>query len=147
MSKEMQYVAFNLNEEEYAADILAVQEIIRWTHITRVPRAPSYVKGVINLRGTVVPIISSHLRFNLPEEEITDTTRIIVFKINGAIIGMTVDHVTEVLQLKTDEIEKPQAMSTIDEEFISGIGKVDDRLLIILNLDNVLSLGKKGDKD
>ncbi len=147
MSKEMQYVAFRLNDEEYAADILAVQEIIRWTHITRVPRAPSYVKGVINLRGTVVPIISSHLRFNLPEEEITDTTRIIVFKIDGAIIGMTVDHVTEVLQLKTDDIEKPQAMSTIDEEFISGIGKVDDRLLIILYLDNVLSLGKKGDKE
>lgn len=140
MSEEKQFVAFMLGQEEYAVEILAVQEIIRWSRITRVPKAPSYVKGVINLRGTVIPVIDSHVRFNLQDLVVTDSSRIIVFKHEDAVIGMTVDLVTEVLSLKEEQIEQPQTERGVDSSFVSGIGKVGDRLLIILDLAKVLDI-------
>lgn len=133
-----QFVAFNLGKEEYAVDILAVQEIIRWTDITRVPKAPDFVKGVINLRGIVIPVVDSHVRFNLPDQEITDSSRIIVFKWDESLVGLTIDYVTEVLNLSTQQIERPQAVNGIDNQYIKGIGKFDGRLLIILDLAKVL---------
>lgn len=141
MSEDMQLVAFKLGNEEYAVSILCVQEIIRWSRITRVPKAPAFCKGVINLRGTVIPVIDSHLRFNMGEQEITDTSRIIIFKLEDAAIGLTVDTVTEVVTLTADQIERPQDAKTVDNEYINGIGKIGDRLLIILDLAKVLDLG------
>jgi len=138
---EAQFVAFNLGKEEYAVDILAVQEIIRWAKITRVPKAPSFVKGVINLRGSVIPVVDSHIRFNLPHQEITDASRIIVFKWEESLVGLTIDYVTEVLKLSAKQIERPQAINGIDNKYIKGIGKVDGRLLIIMDLVKVLDFG------
>lgn len=135
---DAQFVAFNLGKEEYAVDILAVQEIIRWYPITRVPKAPSFVKGVINLRGTVIPVIDSHLRFGLPPVEYTDASRIIVFKWDDSLVGMTIDNVTEVLKLAPQQIERHQAVNGIDNQYIKGIGKVNGRLLIIMDLVKVL---------
>ena len=135
---EAQFVAFNLEKEGYAVDILAVQEIIRWTNITRVPKAPSFVKGVINLRGTVIPVIDSHLRFNLPPQEQTDSSRIIVFKWEDSLVGMTIDYVTEVLVIPSKQIERPYVVNGIDNQYIKGIGKVNGRLLMILDLVKVL---------
>ncbi len=144
---EKQYVAFELAHEEYAVDILSVREIIRRTDITRVPKAPPFVKGVINLRGTIIPVIDSHLRFKLHPEEITDNSRIVVFNMDDITIGMTVDYVTEVLRLSEDQIEKQHSVNSIDNLFIKGIGKVEDRLLIILNLEKVLDLGTQQAKE
>jgi len=141
MGEEKQFVAFMLGNEEYAVEILAVQEIIRWSKITRVPKAPNYVKGVINLRGTVIPVIDSHIRFNLLEQVVTDTTRVIVFKNEDTVIGLTVDLVTEVLSLNLDNIENPQTTRGVENQFINGIGKVNERLLIILDLTKVLQIG------
>lgn len=139
-----QLVVFNLLGEEYAVDILSVQEIIRRTEITRVPKAPAYLKGVINLRGTIIPVIDSHLRFSLEVESITDDSRIIIFRINDEAIGMTVDKVTEVIRLSKEDIENPQTTKGNNENyinnFIKGIGKVDKRLLIILDIDKLLNL-------
>ncbi len=138
--QEVQLVAFKLEGEEYAVDILSVQEIIRWTQITRVPKAPVFVKGVINLRGTVIPIVDSRERFGLPDQEVTDTTRIIVCRLEDAPIGLTVDCVTEVLRISNEQIEKPQVVNGIDNQYIKGIGKIDGRLLIILDLTRVLDI-------
>lgn len=141
MSETMQYVAFKLGNEEYAVDILAVQEIIRWSNITRVPKAPHFVKGVINLRGTIIPLIDSRIRFRMPNQQVTELTRIIIFKIDESPIGMTVDHVTGVITLDSDQIEMPKAAQSVEDEYISSIGKIDDRLIIILNLPRVLDFG------
>jgi purine-binding chemotaxis protein CheW len=84
---EKQYIAFKLGQEEYAVDILAVKEIIRWTHITRVPKAPSFIYGVINLRGNVIPVFNTHLRLQLPTSVLTDQARIIIFEIEDLVIG------------------------------------------------------------
>lgn len=142
MNEEMQFVAFKLNEEEYAVDILNVQEIIRMSIVTRVPKAPAFLKGVINLRGVIIPVIDSHIRFNLTNKNDTDDSRIIVFRINDDRIGLTVDRVTEVLHLKKSDIEKTKGTNEQNEknmnDFIKGIGKVDERLLIILDLEKVL---------
>ncbi len=141
MNEEMQFVAFTLGNEEYAVDILSVQEIIRSADITRVPKAPDYVRGVSNLRGNIIPIIDSHLRLNLPSKnDSSGINRIIVFRLEDSTIGMTVDSVTEVLSLDPENIEVPQVMSNIDKHFIKGIGKIDERLLIILDLQNLLEI-------
>lgn len=141
MNDSMQFVAFQLGNIEYAVDILSVQEIIRWSRITRIPRAPAFYKGVINLRGTVVPVVDSYIRFNLGKQEITNASRIIVCKQDDNVIGLTVDNVTEVVTLSADQIEKPQAANGADNQFIKGIGKIGNRLLIIMDLGAVLDLG------
>lgn len=147
MNDDKQFVAFQLGNEEYAADILSVQEIIRWSHITRIPGAPSFCKGVINLRGAVIPVIDSYVRFNLGEQKVTNASRIIVFKKEENTIGMTVDNVTEVVTLGASQIEKSQAAKNADDQFIREIGKLGDRLLIILDLDKVLDLGIQNTKE
>jgi len=140
VAESKQFVAFKLEDEEYAVEILNVQEIIRWSHITRVPKAPTFVKGVINLRGRIIPVIDSHVRFRLGEQSTTDLSRIIIFNVDDAVIGMTVDSVTEVLTLAAEDIEKPHASKNIDNQFIQGIGKIGDRLLIVLDLSKVLDV-------
>lgn len=140
MTEDMQVVAFKLGNEEYAVDILAVQEIIRWSDITRVPKAPFYVKGVLNLRGSIIPVVDSRQRFNLPAQEITDTTRIIILRLGDSPIGMTVDNVTEVVRLGSEQIERPQEVNGVNNQFIKGIGKCGERLILLLDLEEVLDL-------
>ncbi|WP_243367934.1 chemotaxis protein CheW [Fundidesulfovibrio soli] len=136
----MQLVTFSIGEEEFGVDILKVQEIIRMMEITRVPRAPEFVEGVINLRGKVIPIIDLRRRFGLVARSHDKNTRIIVIEINGMIVGFVVDSVSEVLRIPSSTVEPPPpVVSGMESEYISGVGKLEDRLLIMLDLDKLLS--------
>jgi len=140
----LQLVSFNLGDEEYGVDILRVQEINRMVHITRVPKAPEFVEGVINLRGKVIPIVDLRKRFGLTVKPHDKNTRIIVVDIDGQTVGLIVDGVSEVLRFSMDTIEPPPAMVTgVDAEYIWGVGKLEDRLLILLDLSKVLAKEEK----
>jgi len=136
----MQLVTFSIGEEEFGVDILKVQEIIRMMEITKVPRAPEFVEGVINLRGKVIPIIDLRKRFGLSARGHDKHTRIIVIEINNMIVGFVVDSVSEVLRIPFSTVEPPPpVVSGLESEYISGVGKLEDRLLILLDLDRLLS--------
>ncbi|MDK2798559.1 MAG: purine-binding chemotaxis protein CheW [Clostridiales bacterium] len=138
-----QYVVFRLDTEEYALDIQRVIEIVTPTTITRVPKAPNYVKGVINLRGEIIPVIGLRERFNLPVIENTEDTRIIIFKVDEATIGGIVDSVAEVIQLSKQEIEKVSNFSNdLSLDFIYGVGKVNERIVTLLNIDRLVHHAK-----
>jgi purine-binding chemotaxis protein CheW len=136
----MQLVTFSIGEEEFGVDILKVQEIIRMMGITKVPKAPGFVEGVINLRGNVIPIVDLRKRFGLEAREHDKHTRIIVIEINSTIVGFIVDAVSEVLRIPANTVEPPPpVVAGFDSEYISGVGKLEDRLLILLDLDRLLS--------
>jgi len=136
----MQLVTFSIGDEEFGVDILKVQEIIRMMEITKVPRAPDFVEGVINLRGKVIPIIDLRKRFRLVSRGHDKHTRIIVIEINKMIVGFVVDSVSEVLRIPASTVEPPPpVVSGMESEYISGVGKLEDRLLILLDLDRLLS--------
>lgn len=136
---EEQLVTFSLGTEEFGVDIMRVQEIIRIPPITRVPKAPNYVEGVINLRGNVIPVVNLRVRFGMPTGEETDLSRIVVLQVNGKVFGVRVDGVTEVLRLESESIEPPPPVALgMDSNFIRGVGKIGERLLILLNLDQLM---------
>lgn len=136
----LQLVTFSIGEEEFGVDILKVQEIIRTMEITKVPRAPDFVEGVINLRGKVIPIIDLRKRFGLSARGHDKHTRIIVIEINNMIVGFVVDSVSEVLRIPASTVEPPPpVVSGLESEYISGVGKLEDRLLILLDLNRLLS--------
>lgn len=136
----IQLVTFSIGDEEFGVDILKVQEIIRMLDITRVPRAPQFVEGVINLRGKVIPIIDLRRRFGLATRKHDKDTRIIVIEINKMVVGFVVDSVSEVLRIPANTVEPPPpVVSGLDSEYINGVGKLQDRLLILLDLDRLLS--------
>ncbi|EGW36786.1 chemotaxis protein CheW [Desulfosporosinus sp. OT] len=136
---EEQLVTFNLGSEEFGVDIMRVQEIIRIPPITRVPKAPSYVEGVINLRGNVIPVVSLRNRFGMTRVEETDLSRIVVLQVQSKVFGIRVDAVTEVLRIDSEAIEPPpQVALSMDSQFIRGVGKIGERLLILLDLDNIM---------
>lgn len=138
-NEELQLVSFNIGSEEFGVDILKVQEINRMVEITRVPQAPHYVEGVINLRGKVIPIVDLRKRFNLQMKEYDKNTRIVVVDINGTIMGMIVDAVSEVLRLPANTIEPPPDIVTgVNSEYIKGVAKLENRLLIFLDLSRVI---------
>ena len=135
----LQLVTFTLRNEEYAVDILNVQEINRITEITQVPNAPSYVEGVINLRGKVMPVINLRKKFGLEDKETDDTSRIIIMDIQGVTNGLVVDSVSEVLRIPADIVEPPPPMSSeVSSKFIKGIAKLETRLIILIDIDELL---------
>ncbi|HHW02843.1 MAG TPA: chemotaxis protein CheW [Thermoanaerobacterales bacterium] len=137
--KIRQFVEFKLGEEEYGVDILQVKTIERMMPVTRVPKAPPFVEGVINLRGEIVPVIDLKKRFDLEPTQITDNTRIIIVTLDDITVGMIVDSATEVIQLPQEAIEPaPTITNGIDSNFLDGVGKLDGKLLILLNLAKVL---------
>ena len=137
----LQLVSFKIGEEEFGVDILNVQEIIRMVEVTRVPNAPSFVEGVINLRGKVIPIVDLRRRLMMAEKSKDKNTRIVVVELERKVIGFIVDSVNEVLRINKNITEPPPPMvSGIDSEFITAIGKLDDRLLILLDLEKILSI-------
>ncbi|MDY6875018.1 MAG: chemotaxis protein CheW [Chloroflexota bacterium] len=137
---ENQLVIFDLANEHYGVDISTVESIIKMQSITSVPRAPGFVEGVTNLRGTVLPVIDLRRRFGLPAAEESKETRIIVVEMNSSTVGMVVDAVSEVLQVPDEAIEPPSPIvTTMDSAFITAIAKVDERLIILLDLSQVLS--------
>ncbi len=137
----VQVIVFNLGEERYGVDISQVREIIKPTQITRIPNAPDFVEGVINLRGQITTIINLRKRFGLEPKPIDNNTRIIVVEYNSAVIGMMVDTVSEVKYLSTSDIEALPNIITAREEakFLKGVGKLPDGLLILIDLNKVLS--------
>jgi len=136
----LQLVTFGIGEEEFGIDILKVQEIIRTMAITKVPNSPPYVEGVINLRGKVIPVIDLRSRFNMEYRDHDSHTRIIVLQIHGMIVGFVVDEVSEVLRIQSNTVEPPPVVSGIESEYIKGVGKLDDRLLILLDLDKLIPI-------
>ena len=140
----LQLVSFKLGEEEFGVDIMQVQEIIRMQNITAVPNAPEFVEGVINLRGRVIPIVDLRKRFGLEEKSHDKATRIIVVKVDDLTVGLIVDEVSEVLRIPVDTVEPPPPIvAGVESEYIKGVGKLEDRLLILLDLSKTLSKEEK----
>lgn len=141
MTDDMHLVVFDLDNEEYGVEIGQVREIIKMEEISKIPRAPNYIEGVINLRGQVTTVISLRKKFGLEQKEVDQYTRIIVAEIDGLTLGITVDAVNEVLKLPTKNIEPTPAIvaNDVDTRYIRGIGKLDDRLLILLDINRIMN--------
>jgi purine-binding chemotaxis protein CheW len=135
-----QVVIFDVSNESYAVNIARVHEIIRLQQITIIPGAPPYVEGVINLRGKVIPVLDLRKRFSLQATDHTRASRIVVVEINGQTLGLVVDGVSEVLRIPTDCIEPPSPLvAGIESRYLRGIAKLEERLIVLLDLDQVLS--------
>ncbi|WP_027963209.1 chemotaxis protein CheW [Halalkalibacillus halophilus] len=133
-------IVFKLQDEEYGVPVSYVGSIERMQEITRVPKAPTFVRGVINLRGIVTPIIDLRERFELELTDYTDSTRMIIVSIEDKDVGMIVDGANDVLDIPVEAIEPPpEVVGSVDVDYIRGVAKIDKRLLILLNLDKVLS--------
>jgi purine-binding chemotaxis protein CheW len=136
---EIQLVVFDLAGERFGTEIERVHEIIRLQEVTQVPRAPEFVEGVINLRGRIVPVVNLRRRFGFPEAEATRAGRIVVVDVAGSTIGMVVDAVAEVARVARAAIEPPAPIvSTMNNEFVRGVCKRPDDLIVVLDLERVL---------
>jgi purine-binding chemotaxis protein CheW len=129
----LQLVSFKIGNEEFGLDILKVQEIIRLRDLTRVPNLPDFVDGVINLRGQVIPVIGLRRRLGVEQAEADKRTRIVVAEVNGHVLGFVVDEVSEVLRISPETVEPPPQMGTVERKYVQGIGKIEDRLLIVID--------------
>jgi purine-binding chemotaxis protein CheW len=135
--ESVQVIVFNIDKEEYGANILKVTTIERVLPVARVPRTPPFVKGVINLRGEIIPVLSLRQRLGFPDIEETDDTRIIIVDTGEVVAGFVVDAVTEVLQIDASNIERN---SNVSSEYISGLGKVGPRIITMLNLEKLTTI-------
>lgn len=147
LAKTGKYLTFNLGKEVYGIEILKVQEIIGMMQVTRVPRTPDFVRGVVNLRGKVIPVIDLRLKFGLESKEDTDRTCIIVVQlalgVGSVIMGLIVDEVSEVLNVLAEQIEAaPSFGPKVDTDFILGMGKVAQKVVMLLDVDRVLASGE-----
>ena len=140
-----EYLSFTLGNEHYGVDILKVQEIRGYDAVTRVPDAPDYIKGVINLRGTIVPVIDLRLKLRLDEARYDAFTVMIVLNVEDRVVGIVVDSVSDVIPLNADQIRPtPEFGAAVDTRFISGIGTQDDRMLILLDIETLLDSADMG---
>ena len=139
-SIKKQYIVVRIGSEQYGIDIGYVDNIVRMQQITRVPNSQNYFKGIINLRGEVVPVMSIRIRMDLEDDEFTNLTRIIILKMEEqALLGVIVDEVKEVVYLSEDEIDRnAQDMKDAKSQFINGIGKDGDRLISLLEINNII---------
>ena len=137
---DKQYIIFNINKESYGIDIMYISSIIMMPEITEIPLAPDYLSGIISLRGKVIPVIDMHKKMNYGEVEITKDTRIIIININEKEqVGIIVDSVKEVVIISNDEIEHPSPFVKTEDSFISGVGKKDDILISIFDIDSLVN--------
>jgi purine-binding chemotaxis protein CheW len=135
---QLQLVTFDVADEEFAVDILAVHEINRMMPLTRVPQCPREVEGVINLRGRIIPVLDLRARFGLEPKERDEQNRIIVVEVHGKTIGFIVDRVHEVLRIDGGIVDPPpDLVCSLNSDFIAGVGRLDDRLLILLDIDRL----------
>lgn len=140
-----EFLAFTLGNEEYGIDILKVQEIRGYENPTRIANAPDFIKGVINLRGLIVPIVDMRIKFNLGEAEYNNLTVVIILNIGGRVVGMVVDSVSDVITLSPEHIKPAPAMtSVLDTSYLTGLGTVDDRMLILVDIDKLMSSSEMG---
>jgi purine-binding chemotaxis protein CheW len=134
-----EFLAFTMGQEEYGLDILKVQEIRGYEAVTTLANAPDYFKGVINLRGVIVPVIDMRIRFNLATPTYDQFTIVIVLNIGGTIMGMVVDSVSDVTTLASEQIRPPpQLGSAIGADYLIGIGTIDERMLILIDIDKLM---------
>lgn len=134
-----EYLTFKLDDEEYGIDILKVQEIRGYEPPTRVANAPGFIKGVVNLRGTIVPIVDMRLKFNCPKAEYNTFTVVIVLNLRNRIVGVVVDSVSDVMEIKTEDIKPaPDIDSVIDSNVVMGLGSVAGRMLILLDIEKLM---------
>ncbi|RQD58795.1 MAG: chemotaxis protein CheW [Desulfonatronovibrio sp. MSAO_Bac4] len=140
----LQLVTFKVGSEEFGIEIFSVKEIIRMLNITKVPKAPDFVEGVVNLRGKVIPIIDMRKRFGMDSLNHDKHTRIVVVEMENVMVGYVVDAVSEVLRIPSDTVEPPPSVvAGIDAEYINGVGKLENRLLIMLDLNKLLKTEEK----
>ena len=136
-----QVVSFNLANEEYAIEIEKIKEIILVEGITRVPQMPDYIEGIINLRGNVIPVLDLRKRFGMTGVGIEEETRIVVSRMAEKIIGLIVDSVSQVMKIPNDDIEPPpDTIAGLAGDYLTGVGKVDQRMIMMLDIDKVLSI-------
>jgi purine-binding chemotaxis protein CheW len=137
---EKQYVIFKLGNEEYGVEIMNVKEISEFKESTKVPNTPYFVDGIINLRGEIIPIINLKKRFEVSDGEIDSDTRIIVININDRNVGFVVDEASQVLRIKDNDIdEAPEIVAGVDRQYITGVGKVGEKIIILLDLEKILT--------
>lgn len=137
--QELQLVTFRLASEEYGLPITKVQEINRLVPVTKLPQTPTFMEGIINLRGRIIPVVDLRKRFQMVVSAHDDDTRIIIVEIKGQVVGLTVDAVTEVIRVNTANIEPPPETVAVESRYISGVGKIDNRLIILLDIDKILT--------
>ncbi|MCE8040022.1 MAG: chemotaxis protein CheW [Halomonadaceae bacterium] len=135
-----EFLVFSLGDEEYAIDILKVQEIRGYENVTRIANAPDFIKGVTNLRGVIVPIVDLRIKFHLDKVEYGGQTVVIVVNVEDRVVGIVVDGVSDVMTLSPDQIKPaPEFGVTLSSDFLSGLGSLDDRMLVIVDIDKLLT--------
>ncbi len=140
----VQVVAFKVGKEEYGVEISVVQEIVRYQEITKIPDTPEFVEGIVNLRGIIIPIIDLKKRFKKEDAGESEQKVIIIVNLNDTLVGLTVDNVSEILRIQEKEIDPPPPIiAGISRKYIKGIAKMDKRLIIILDIEKILSEGEK----
>jgi purine-binding chemotaxis protein CheW len=140
-----EYLAFTLGSEEYGIDILKVQEIRGYEAVTRIANAPEFIKGVINLRGIIIPVVDMRIKFKLGTPTYDQFTVVIILNIGGRIMGMVVDSVSDVTTLTPDQIKPaPEMGSAFNSEYLMGLGTVDERMLILIDIDMLMSSPEMG---
>lgn len=147
LATDIKFIVFQLANKEYAIPVHQVQGIEKVEHITRVPRTEKFVKGVINLRGVITPIIDLRSRFNIGEEEYSDSTRVIIVGFNNLEVGFIVDSANDVLDIPTGSIEPaPEVVGVEGVDYINGVAKIGKRLLILIDLEKILNTEEKSNK-
>ena len=142
---EIELLAFRVGEQEYCVDIMSVREIRGWTRATPLPFAPGHVKGVINLRGTIVPVIDLRLKLRLAEARYDSFTVMIVLNVDERVVGIVVDSVSDVVPLAEDQVRAtPEFGAAVDTRFIAGIGTLDEKMLILLDIETLLDSADMG---
>jgi len=138
---ELQLVVFNTGKEDFGIEIMNVQEIIRMTNITKIPQSPDYVRGIINLRGKISVVINLNVVMGMDSRDHDENTRIIVTSINDTVVGFVVDSVSEVLRLPSSKVEAAPALvsAKVNSNYLKGVGKLDNRLLLLLDMGRVLT--------
>src|SRR6476661_6167368 len=140
-----EYLAFTLGQEEYGIDILKVQEIRGYEAVTRIANAPDFIKGVVNLRGIIVPIVDMRIKFNLGTPTYDQFTVVIILNVQGRVVGMVVDSVSDVTTLDPSQIKPAPEMGTaFNTEYLIGLGTVDERMLILVDIDRLMSSSEMG---
>ncbi|WEF33777.1 chemotaxis protein CheW [Pseudoduganella chitinolytica] len=140
-----EFLAFKLGAEEYGIDILKVQEIRGYEAVTRIANAPEFIKGVINLRGIIIPVVDMRIKFRLGEPVYDQFTVVIILNINGRVVGMVVDSVSDVTTLEPDQIKPSPEMGTaFSSEYMIGLGTIDERMLILVDINKLMSSPEMG---
>jgi purine-binding chemotaxis protein CheW len=140
-----EFLAFTLGREEYGIDILRVQEIRGYEPVTRIANAPDFIKGVVNLRGTIVPVVDMRIKFSLGDPSYDQFTVVIILNIGGRVVGMVVDSVSDVMTLSAEQIKPaPEIGSTFDSDYLIGLGTLGERMLILVDIDKLMTSSEMG---